>query len=63
MRSEPERVDCTGSVKAILSDLDHTLYDRDATFLAWARWFVRERLGPAGRRRGGDEGRKDAGAG
>ncbi len=34
-----------GDVKAVLFDLDHTLYDRDATFLAWARWFVRERLG------------------
>ncbi len=45
MQSEPERGDRTGSVKAILFDLDHTLYDRDATFLAWARWFVRERLG------------------
>ncbi len=32
-------------MKALLFDLDHTLYDRDATFLAWARWFVRERLG------------------
>lgn len=34
-----------GDVKAVLFDLDHTLYDRDNTFLAWARWFVRERLG------------------
>ena len=32
-------------MKAVLFDVDHTLYDRDATFLAWARWFVRERLG------------------
>jgi putative hydrolase of the HAD superfamily len=32
-------------VKAVLFDLDHTLYDRDATFLDWARRFVRERLG------------------
>ena len=33
------------NIEAVLFDLDNTLYDRDATFLAWARWFVRERLG------------------
>jgi len=32
-------------MKAVLFDLDNTLYDRDETFLGWARWFVRERLG------------------
>ena len=32
-------------VKGILFDLDNTLYDRDRTFVAWAQWFVRDRLG------------------
>lgn len=32
------------SVRGVLFDLDNTLLDRDRTFLAWARWFVHERL-------------------
>lgn len=34
----------SGTVTAVLFDLDHTLYDRDRTFVAWAQWFVRNRL-------------------
>ncbi len=34
-------------VGGVLFDLDNTLFDRDRTFLGWARWFVRERLGIA----------------
>lgn len=29
----------------MLFDLDNTLFDRDHTFLSWAQWFVRQRLG------------------
>ena len=32
-------------VRGVLFDLDNTLYDRDRTFVAWARWFVQDRLG------------------
>jgi len=32
-------------ITAVLFDLDNTLYDRDASFLRWARWFARDRLG------------------
>lgn len=31
-------------IKAVLFDLDNTLYDRDQTFLNWAEWFVGDRL-------------------
>ncbi len=33
------------TVKGVLFDLDNTLIDRDRVFLAWAHWFVRDRLG------------------
>ena len=32
-------------MRGVLFDLDNTLFDRDHTFLAWAQWFTRERLG------------------
>ena len=32
-------------MNALLFDLDNTLYDRDESFIRWAQWFVRERLG------------------
>jgi putative hydrolase of the HAD superfamily len=32
-------------IAAVLFDLDNTLFDRDLVFAAWARTFVRERLG------------------
>ncbi len=35
------------AANAVLFDLDNTLADRDRAFAAWARWFVRERLGLA----------------
>ena len=41
-RSEP------GPIRGVLFDFDNTLHDRDRAFAAWARWFVRERLGIAG---------------
>ncbi len=40
-----------GFAQAVLFDLDNTLIDRDASFLAWARWLVCEQAGVTDRAR------------